>query len=279
MSNIALHDFQVRFVEALREAVDCSFWRRRPSVAILDSGCDPTGRQLRAMAALTRGHVTGINPCAGFPTSEARGTAGERTTLLAMDGMALDFPDNSFDVVCSANVLEHVPDPARYLLECARVLKPGGIAWIEAAPVWSGPRGHHIHEDMVRENCPEETAYRNDGSVIPDWAHLTHSPAELEEILRPGLRPETVRFIVDYLASDDLNKVGWAVMRRAIESAFPWRRLHEGRCDTSPPAPLSGTCEDHRVGGFAALLRKHCPSGVSWAVKRRLVWRLRRCGL
>ena len=35
-------------------------------------------------------------------------------------------PDCSFDMVLSTQVLEHVLDPARYLQECFRVLRPGG---------------------------------------------------------------------------------------------------------------------------------------------------------
>ncbi|HMC40232.1 MAG TPA: class I SAM-dependent methyltransferase [Acidimicrobiales bacterium] len=35
-------------------------------------------------------------------------------------------PDSSFDMVLSTQVLEHVVEPARYLSECRRLLKPGG---------------------------------------------------------------------------------------------------------------------------------------------------------
>jgi SAM-dependent methyltransferase len=38
----------------------------------------------------------------------------------------MPLPDNSFDTVLSAEVLEHVPDPAKALSEIYRVLKPGG---------------------------------------------------------------------------------------------------------------------------------------------------------
>jgi SAM-dependent methyltransferase len=38
----------------------------------------------------------------------------------------LALPDDSFDAVLSTQVLEHVQDPATYLAECFRVLRPGG---------------------------------------------------------------------------------------------------------------------------------------------------------
>lgn len=42
------------------------------------------------------------------------------------DVMNLSYPDESFDLIVSNDVLEHIPDPARALHECFRVLKPGG---------------------------------------------------------------------------------------------------------------------------------------------------------
>jgi SAM-dependent methyltransferase len=44
---------------------------------------------------------------------------------LNADG-TLPVPDGSFDLVLSTQVLEHVLDPAIYLSECFRVLRPGG---------------------------------------------------------------------------------------------------------------------------------------------------------
>jgi SAM-dependent methyltransferase len=71
-------------------------------------------------------------------------------------GEKLPFPDNSFDVVASYQVLEHVHDPARVVAEVARVLKRGGlfhfstpnymafwephykIFWLPLMPKWLG---------------------------------------------------------------------------------------------------------------------------------------------
>lgn len=43
------------------------------------------------------------------------------------DGESLPFDDESFDVVFSIYVLEHVADPASFAAEIKRVLKPGGV--------------------------------------------------------------------------------------------------------------------------------------------------------
>lgn len=41
--------------------------------------------------------------------------------------LEIPFPENTFDVVVSSEVIEHTPDPYKALHEIYRVLKPGGI--------------------------------------------------------------------------------------------------------------------------------------------------------
>lgn len=47
--------------------------------------------------------------------------------LLTCSAEALPFPDQTFDMVYSSHVLEHIPDQQKALKEIYRVLKPGGI--------------------------------------------------------------------------------------------------------------------------------------------------------
>ncbi|MGL6284798.1 MAG: class I SAM-dependent methyltransferase, partial [Microcoleaceae cyanobacterium] len=53
---------------------------------------------------------------------------GVKVEGMVMNAMALDFPDNTFDIVYVANLLHHLPDPELAIKEMHRVLKPGGKA-------------------------------------------------------------------------------------------------------------------------------------------------------
>lgn len=43
-----------------------------------------------------------------------------------INAMAIDYPDNTFDIIYAANLLHHIPDPLVTISEMHRVLKPGG---------------------------------------------------------------------------------------------------------------------------------------------------------
>ena len=50
------------------------------------------------------------------------------------------FPDNSFDVVVSGQVLEHVDAPWKFSLAVARICRKGGICMITAPSLWKEHR-------------------------------------------------------------------------------------------------------------------------------------------
>jgi SAM-dependent methyltransferase len=55
---------------------------------------------------------------------------------LIQPGAALNYADNSFDIVLSSQVLEHVEDVNQYMSEIKRVLRPGGIVLLSTHGTW-----------------------------------------------------------------------------------------------------------------------------------------------
>ena len=111
---------------------------------VLDDGCGGGGMCV-SFAEEARS-VVGIDPTPRFRDAGARlaaekGTGNVRFTCA--DGTALPFRPGSFDLVLSHAVIEHVADPAAYLREARRVLKPGGFLFLQTAPYLS-PSGAHL---------------------------------------------------------------------------------------------------------------------------------------
>jgi SAM-dependent methyltransferase len=61
---------------------------------------------------------------------------------IAGDGNRLPLADGTVDVAFSSNVLEHVPDPGRFLDEMVRVTRPGGLIYLSYT-AWYSPWGGH----------------------------------------------------------------------------------------------------------------------------------------
>lgn len=272
-----MEEYQTRFVANVRTIIANNWLLKHPNISILDMGCEPTGEQLIEISKLTRGTTTGINVSSGFPSDTTLSKLPHNVRMIAMDGMNLEFPSNTFDLVISANVIEHVPSPEKFIQEAARVLKPSGIAYIETAPVWTSARGHHVMEGMIKENCPDETSYRDDGTVIPDWAHLTYSREQLKTQLSRRLNPNTIDYILWYIYdSGDLNKWPWQKIKFAFERAFPYVRIASHELDgVKNELCPQDQLDDYKVYGFRSTCRKKPVS----ALTKRICWRLRKLGL
>lgn len=100
---------------------------------LLDIGCN-WGRW--SVAASRKGYdVTGLDPTLGaiFAAKRVCGDLGATARFVCGDGRFLPFADNTFDVVFSFGVLQHLSkaDVRQAVSEIARVLKPGGKSLVQ----------------------------------------------------------------------------------------------------------------------------------------------------
>ena len=110
---------------------------------VLDAGCGGGGMPLSFAEEADEVVAIDLVPRyaeAGVRLARERGLTNLR--FLQADGLALPFPDRTFDVVLSHAVIEHVADAPRYLRECARVLRPGGQMYLSTAPYLSFAGAH-----------------------------------------------------------------------------------------------------------------------------------------
>ena len=137
---------------------------------ILDAGCG-TGGTLTALEGL--GELWGCDISAeALEMCETRGLTRMRQSRVEQ----LDFEDESFDVVVSCDVLEHVPEHERAMAEMVRALRPGGICVLTVPAhrrLWSE---HDEALQHVRRYEPREFVQLVEGAGLR-IEKLTHAVA------------------------------------------------------------------------------------------------------
>jgi len=129
----------------------------RPGLRLLDVGCGPGTITVDLAALVAPGQVVGID-ASGQVLDRARAVAsraGVDVTFGVGDVYALDFPDDSFDVVHAHQVLQHLTDPVAALREMRRVARPGGLV-------------------AVRDSDYGAMSWYPTSGGLEDWRHLYH---------------------------------------------------------------------------------------------------------
>ncbi len=120
------------FIEWYRQSVRRSFDRHTVMLShipmhsyVLDYGCG-WGIFSEMMHNERQCCVDGVDPDA-FSIEIARDFIGKREDLSFSTTQIQDIPSEKYEVVVSAEVIEHTHNPGIYLRECNRVLRPGGF--------------------------------------------------------------------------------------------------------------------------------------------------------
>ncbi len=211
---------------------------------VLDAGCGGGGMPLSL--AEEAAFVVGIDPAdrfqdAGVKLARERGVP--HLAFALADGMALPFPDASFDLVLSHAVIEHVADAPLYLRECARVLAPGGHVYLSTAPYLSFA-GAHLPRLKVQVPlhliAGRKVAFATFRFLARHAAWTLKEPANENSFIKAAKRGEQK-------ADDLLEKVRVARLREQIAGAglrIVREDLHVTATVRKLPAPVARWLRD-----------------------------------
>jgi SAM-dependent methyltransferase len=175
--------------------VDFTRFRVSPGEHVLDMGC---GAGRHAFELYRRGaHVVAFDRderelaevAKMFAAMELEGEppAGASARTVTGDALSLPFPDDTFDKIVAAEVLEHIPDDMAAMAELLRVLKPGGelavtvpswlperICWALSEDYHTAPGGHV----RIYTRAELEAKLKSIGFEVGDHhhAHGLHAP-------------------------------------------------------------------------------------------------------
>ncbi|MDX2214613.1 MAG: methyltransferase domain-containing protein [Oculatellaceae cyanobacterium bins.114] len=205
---------------------------------ILDVGCGIGGSSLY-LAERFNAHVTGItlSPVqAQRATERAKAaTLEQQTHFRVADALAMPFPDQSFDLIWTLESGEHMPDKVKFLAECDRVLKPGGLllmaTWCHrpttpAAPL-TAEEQHHLAE-IYRVYClpyvislPEYEAIAHQLSLqdihTDDWS--TAVAPFWDVVIDSAITPQAIF---------GLLQSGWTTIQAALSLGLMQRGYRRG---------------------------------------------------
>ena len=113
------------------------------------------------------------------------------------DATAAGLASASFDVVFGRAILEHISQIPRLRDEIVRILKPGGVFYLDGSPMWCSPKGHHL---WLRAPSGRQYTFADSDCPIDNWEHLLLSEDEIVSVLDQRRVDEAdVQAIVDYV--------------------------------------------------------------------------------
>lgn len=152
------------------------------SIAVLDADAfSPTSKRLRVLPSYA---VSSYEP------DKAMGTLlGPNHHNINLE--RIDFPDESFDIVLTSDVMEHVRDVDAAHREIARVLKPGGH-YIFTVPYDPACTSHHVLVDTTSgtDRFVVPPQYHGDPLTGGVLAYRVFGQGLMNDLHKVGLEPE-----------------------------------------------------------------------------------------
>jgi 2-polyprenyl-3-methyl-5-hydroxy-6-metoxy-1,4-benzoquinol methylase len=130
-TNPVVRRLMSRFEHTLEEL----FQQAAPG-SIVDVGCGEGVLTERWAQRLGSGRVVGLDLEDPKLAAEWAGRQRANLEFRTVEGSALPFAENEFDLAAAIEVLEHVPDPERTVAEMARVARRHLLVSVPHEPLW-----------------------------------------------------------------------------------------------------------------------------------------------
>jgi 2-polyprenyl-3-methyl-5-hydroxy-6-metoxy-1,4-benzoquinol methylase len=124
-------------------------WARAAPRSVLDVGCGEGVLTVEFADRLGDGRVVGIDLDDPHLRAEWEKRARPNLEFRVAEATSLSFEDDSFDMACATEVLEHVPDPESTLSEMTRVASRHLLVSVPREPLWRGlnmARGAYLRD-------------------------------------------------------------------------------------------------------------------------------------
>jgi len=169
---------------------------------VLDAGCG-AGQGSAYLSRSGARYVVGIDVSSEAIVYARRTFPQNNLTFVVMDALYLGFPDHTFDLVTSIEVIEHLSEPDRYVAEIRRVLRDRGILVLSTPnKLISSPTPGTIWPHHVKEFYPDElyTLLTKHFSSVEMWGmwipvYDQHPARRLMHWLAPLFKPILPRML------------------------------------------------------------------------------------
>lgn len=139
-----------------------------PNVRWLDLGCGPGSFTELVLDQCSPAEVVAVDPAKSQIEQAGRLPVGKRADFRVADALALPFPNDEFDIVASALVINFISDRTKALAEMRRVARPGATV---TGYVWDFANGLSPNSRMQR-------AVRSIGHNLPPITGTAESTPE-----------------------------------------------------------------------------------------------------
>jgi tocopherol O-methyltransferase len=198
---------------------------------VLDIGCGFGGSSIwlaRQFDCSVRG-IT-ISPVQQRIATKRARAAGlsDRVRFEVLDANEMEFASASFDVIWVIECSEHLRDKARFVAECARILRPHGVlalcSWLAVEPLKSTPRTEVLERVCRGMLCPSLGSFNDyvgwmeeSGFEQIRGTDITRQVEKTWEICETFLRRPFVRALLPMTRPDTRQ---FAAAFRAIRHAY-----------------------------------------------------------